>query len=119
MNVPVALLSMSLDLHFFYTLLKYAGVYPTFTGNPISSGRWTLKPFSYIRCCTCVRGDWGKRACFVFGFVFFGTTSGGTFQDVKPGGNCSSHICLMVAAAALAKPRNELPARGPGRELVS
>lgn len=41
------------------------------------------------------------------------------FWDVKPGEPCSSYICLMVAAAALAKPRSALPASSPGRELCS
>lgn len=35
------------------------------------------------------------------------------FGDLKPGELCSSYICLMVAAAALAKPKSELRAGGP------
>lgn len=64
-----------------------------------------------------MRGDWGRRAWFVC--LFLGTTSSGIFLVVKPGEHCNSYICLMVAAAALAKPRSELLARDPGRELGS
>lgn len=41
------------------------------------------------------------------------------FSEMKPGEDCNFYICLMMAAAALAKPMSELPARGPGRELGS
>lgn len=46
-----------------------------------------------------------------------GGETGGMFWDVKPGEPCSSYICLMVAAAALAKPRSALPANDPAREV--
>lgn len=32
---------------------------------------------------------------------------------MKPGEDCNSYICLLVAAAALAKPKSELPSYGP------
>ena len=47
-----------------------------------------------------------------------GGTLNGTFWNLKkPGELCSSYVCLMVAAAALAKPKSELRAGGPGRSL--
>ena len=40
------------------------------------------------------------------------------FSERKPGEQCDSHICLMVAAAALAKPGVSCRP-SPGREMDS
>lgn len=60
----------------------------------------------------------GEREDLFFTWVHIRLELVAIFWDVKPGEHCSSRMSLMVAAAALAKPRSEL-SRSPGQPLVA